>query len=205
MGSQLLTLPIVAVSGKTSIASLVCVDHGVKFLTRAAAELAELLRPFEVEIVVSVASLGIAVAVEVTRALGLDDYLILHKTPKVHLSAALSEPLRSITTVGGQRALLDVARVPALTGRRVAIVDDVISTGGSSRAALALVRRAGGEPVVLGALLTEAGGWRHALGDDAVLVTALGSLPLLQRCSDGSLVERWDGEVDEIGLGPSPP
>ena len=37
-------------------------------------------------------------AIEVTRALGLDDYLILHKTPKIHLGESMAEPVRSITT-----------------------------------------------------------------------------------------------------------
>ena len=59
-------------------------------------------------------------AIEVSRALGLDDYLILQKTPKVHLGDALSEPMSSITTEVPQRLLLDRARIPAvaITKRR---------------------------------------------------------------------------------------
>ena len=70
------------------------------------------------DIVASAATLGIPVAIEVSRALGLDDYLILQKTAKIHLADALAEPLSSITTGGEQRLLLDRARIPAVAGKR---------------------------------------------------------------------------------------
>ena len=174
-----------------SIALLICVDHGVRFAEQAGRELAEQLAPLGVEIVASVATMGIPLAIEVTRALGLDDYAILHKTPKIHLADAIDEPVRSITTDRDQRLLFDRARRHVVDGRRVAIVDDVISTGGSSRAALNLIRKVGGEPVAFGALLTEGGLWRTALGEDAALVQTLGSIPLFRHEPDGSLTEDW--------------
>ena len=137
------------------------------FADTAGRELAAELRPFEPEMVVSVATMGIPLAIEVTRHLGLDDYVILHKTPKTHLGDSLAEPVRSITTGPNQTLRLDPARAPALRSRRVAVVDDVISTGASTLAALKLVRRVGAEPVVIGALVTEGSGWRTALGSDA--------------------------------------
>jgi adenine/guanine phosphoribosyltransferase-like PRPP-binding protein len=82
-----------------------------------------------------------------------------------------------------------------IAGRRVAIVDDVISTGGSSRAALNLIRTIGGDPVVFGALLTEGGLWRSVLGEDALKVRALGAIPLFRHQSDGSLLEDWGPPV----------
>jgi adenine phosphoribosyltransferase len=191
VGSQRIDLPLVQVAPGISIALLICVDHGVRFAERAGRELAEILAPLEVEIVASVATMGIPLAIEVTRALGLDDYAILHKTPKIHLADAVDEPVRSITTDRDQRLLFDRARRHVVEGRRVAIVDDVISTGGSSRAALNLVRKVGGEPVAFGALLTEGGSWRSALGADAAKVHALGSIPLFRHNDDGSLVEDW--------------
>jgi adenine/guanine phosphoribosyltransferase-like PRPP-binding protein len=191
VGSQQIDLPMVEVAAGVSIALLICVDHGVGFAEKAGAELADILRPLEVEIVASVATMGIPLAIEVTRALGLDDYAILHKTPKIHLADAIAEDVRSITTDRDQRLLFDRARVGAVRGRRVAIVDDVISTGGSTRAALALVRKIGGIPVALGALLTEGGLWREALGEDAALVRTLGSIPLFRHQPDGSLAEDW--------------
>jgi adenine phosphoribosyltransferase len=193
VGSQEVEVPLVAVAEDLSIALLITVDLGVGFSTRAGHELAAMLVPFEVDIVVSVATMGIPVAIEVTRALGLDDYVILHKTPKIHLGDAVSEPVRSITTASSQRLLFDRSRLGAVTGRRVAVVDDVISTGSSTRAALTLLRGVGAVPVVVGALVTEGAQWRTVLGPDADLVRALGAIPLFRRGPGGEVVEEWDG------------
>jgi len=152
-----------------------------------------MLAPFQPEIVVSVATMGIPLAIEVTRALGLDDYVILHKTPKIHLADAVTEQVKSITTASNQRLLFDRARLAAVKGRRVAVVDDVISTGGSTRAALNLMRRVEAEPIVIGTLVTEGNKWRHTLGEDAQLVRALGAIPLFRHREDGTLVEDWEG------------
>ena len=196
VGSQRVDLPLVEVAPDISIALLICVDQGVHFAETAGRELAALLAPLDVDIVASVATMGIPLAIELTRALGLDDYVILHKTPKIHLADAVVEPVRSITTDREQRLLFDRARRSVVDGRRVALVDDVISTGGSSRAALNLIRRVGGEPVAFGALLTEGGLWRSTLGEDAELVRALGSIPLFRHQPDGSLVEDWGAAAD---------
>ncbi len=100
--------------------------------------------------------MGIPVAVEVTRHLGLDQYVILHKTPKIHLADAVSETVRSITTDAEQRLLFDRARIQDVANKRVAIVDDVISTGASTGTALRLLRGVGAEIVAIGTLVTEA-------------------------------------------------
>ncbi len=191
VGSQAIDLPLVQVADDLSIALLISVDQGLGFSEKAGRELAGLIEPLGVEIVASVATMGIPLAIEVTRALGLDDYAILHKTPKIHLADAVFEPVKSITTAGDQRLLFDRARIDAVAGKRVAIVDDVISTGGSSRAALNLIRRVGGDPVVFGALLTEGSAWRAALGEDEPKVRSLGSIPLFRHRADGVLVEEW--------------
>jgi adenine phosphoribosyltransferase len=196
IGAQDIDLPVVPIAEDLAIALLITVDHGVRFAEQAGAELAELLAPYEADVVVSVATMGIPLAIEVTRALGLDDYLILQKTPKIHLQDAISEPVRSITTGTPQKLLFDRSRVSVVAGRRVAVVDDVISTGASVCAALNILRRVGAEPVVIGALLTEASTWVSALGEDAGLVHALGGIPVFHRQSSGELVEDWDGSSD---------
>jgi adenine/guanine phosphoribosyltransferase-like PRPP-binding protein len=194
VGSQAVDLPLVPLSEDLTIALLICVDHGVAFAETAGRELADLMRPFAPEIVVSVATMGIPLAIEASRALGLDDYVILHKTPKIHLGETWAEPVTSITTETPQKLRLDPARVGAVRGRRVAVVDDIISTGASTLAALRLLRRIGAEPVVIGTMMTEGSGWRTALGADADNVRALGSMPLFRPAAKGSdeLVEVWD-------------
>src|ERR1700728_2037505 len=155
VGSQAVDLPLVPLSEDLTIALLIMVDHGVAFAEVAGRELADLMRPAAPEIVVSVATMGIPLAIEASRA---------------------------------------PARVDVVRGRRVAVVDDIISTGASTLAALRLVRRIGGEPVVIGTMMTEGSGWRTALGADADNVRSLGSMPLFRPAPDGSgdLVEDWD-------------
>lgn len=196
IGAQEVDLPLVPIADDLAIALLITVDHGVRFAEQAGAELATLLAPYQADVVVSVATMGIPLAIEVTRALDLDDYLILQKTPKIHLQDAISEPVTSITTGSPQRLLFDRARVSVVAGRRVAVVDDVISTGASVCAALNILRRVGAEPVVIGAMLTEASTWRQALAKDAALVHALGGIPVFRRQESGEIIEDWDGSSD---------
>lgn len=192
VGSQSVELPLVPVADDCTIALLICVDLGVGFAETAGRELAEHLAPRRPELVVSVATMGIPLAIEVSRSLGLDDYVILHKTPKIHLGESLVEPVRSITTVSQQTLRMDPVRADVVRGRRVAVVDDVISTGASTTAALSLVRRAGGDPVAIGVLVTEGRAWQGALGADADLVVALGSIPVFRPDpSGGELIPDW--------------
>jgi adenine phosphoribosyltransferase len=181
-------LPLVPIGEGTAISLLMTIDHGLGFGARAGADLAELLAGAQPEVVASAATLGIPVAIEVSRALGLDDYLILQKTPKIHLA----EPLSSITTDVPQRLLLDRARIPAVAGKRVAVVDDVIATGGSIAASCRLLPAAGAEVVAIGAFLVEGRAWVSALGDDADLVSCLGAIPLFRAGEDGRWVEVWE-------------
>ncbi len=193
IGSQLVNLPVVPLGDDLALALLITVDMGVDFMARAGAELAAILRPHDVDIVATVATMGIPLAVEVTRHLGLDQYVILHKTPKIHLADAVTETVRSITTDGEQRLLFDRARIKDVEGHRVAIVDDVISTGASTGAALRLLRRIGANVVAIGTLVTEASVWRTALGDDAAMVQALGAIPVFRPDGSGNVIEDWAG------------
>jgi adenine/guanine phosphoribosyltransferase-like PRPP-binding protein len=193
IGTQRVDLPLVSLNEQLALALLITVDMGVEFMSRAGAELADIIRPYDVDIVATVATMGIPVAVEVTRHLGLDQYVILHKTPKIHLADAVSESVRSITTDAEQRLLFDRARIEDVAAKRVAIVDDVVSTGASTGTALRLLRGVGAEIVVIGTLVTEASIWRTSLGDDAQMVRALGSIPVFRPDGSGGLVEDWAG------------
>jgi adenine phosphoribosyltransferase len=192
IGSQVVDLPLVPIADDTAISLLMTIDMGVGFGETAGADLAGLLEEARPDVVASAATLGIPVAIEVSRHLGLDDYLILQKTPKVHLADALSEPLSSITTDTPQRLLLDRRRVAAVAGRRVALVDDVIATGGSIAASLRLLRAAGAEVVAIGSFLVEGSAWKQALGDDAGLVRSLGAIPMFGSDGAGGWHEVWD-------------
>jgi adenine/guanine phosphoribosyltransferase-like PRPP-binding protein len=170
-------LPIVAINDKLAISLLMVIDMGVGFGERIGKALAARLAETKPDIVVGAATLGIPVAIEVSRHLGLDQYVIVQKSPKIHLGDALVEHVQSVTSSGSQRLLLDRRAIPLLRGRRVVVVDDVVATGSSLAATLKLVRQAGAEVVGVGVILTEAHDWREALGADAALVVGLGHIP----------------------------
>jgi adenine/guanine phosphoribosyltransferase-like PRPP-binding protein len=171
------TLPIVPINQKLAISLLMVIDMGVRFGERIGKALAARLGPLKPDIIVGAATLGIPVVIEVSRALGLDDYVIAQKSPKIHLADALVEELESVTSAGKQRLMLDRRAVPLLAGRRVAVVDDVVATGSSLAATLALARAAGGQIVGAGVILTEGHDWKQKLGADAGLVQGLGHIP----------------------------
>jgi adenine phosphoribosyltransferase len=157
-------LPIVPINQKLAISLLMVIDMGVRFGERIGKAMAARLEPLKPDIIVGAATLGIPVVIEVSRALGLDQYVIAQKSPKIHLADALVQELESVTSAGKQRLMLDRQAVPLLAGRRVAVVDDVVATGSSLAATFALARAAGGQIVGAGVILTEGHDWRQKLG-----------------------------------------
>ena len=170
-------LPIVPINKQLAISLLMVIDMGVQFGERIGKALAAKLGPLKPDIVVGAATLGIPVVIEVSRALGLDHYVIAQKSPKIHLADALVQELESVTSAGKQRLMLDRRAVPLLARRRVVVVDDVVATGSSFAATFALVRAAGGDIVGAGVILTEGHDWEKKLGADAHLVHGLGHIP----------------------------
>ena len=137
--------------------------------------------------------MGIPLAIEASRALGLDDYVILHKTPKIHLGETWAEPVYSITTDKPQRLRMDPARVDAVRGRRVAVVDDVISTGASLSVGAAPGPPDGGgagrhrDAHDRGRRLEACAGRGRGPGPHASA-----AMPLFHPDGSGGLVEDWD-------------
>jgi adenine phosphoribosyltransferase len=123
-------------------------------LTRACArELLRIAPPYDV--LITADSKGIPLVYEMARQNGDKRHVVARKAAKLYMSDVLSAEVRSITTDRLQSLYLDGADAEYLKGRRVLIVDDVISTGESLRALEKLVQAAGGDIVGRMAILAE--------------------------------------------------
>lgn len=144
-------LPICAVSDKLDIAAFIML--GDVELTKATA--AELLKKSpDFDVILTAECKGIPLAYEMSAISG-KPHVIARKEKKVYTIDPIEVVVRSITTQHDQRLVLGRSDVEKLTGKRVLIVDDVISTGESLTALEKLVEKSGGEIVGRGAVLAE--------------------------------------------------
>lgn len=98
---------------------------------------------------------GIPLVHEMARQAGDEHYILARKGPKLYMRDVCSVSVHSITTAKEQRLYLDGADAERMKGKRILIVDDVISTGESLKALEALVEKAGGEICGRMAILAE--------------------------------------------------
>ena len=87
---------------------------------------------------------GIPLAHEMAQQHGDEHYFIARKHPKLYMTGVFEADVRSITTDADQKLYLDVTDAEMMRGKRILLVDDVISTGESIAAIEALVQKAGG-------------------------------------------------------------
>jgi adenine/guanine phosphoribosyltransferase-like PRPP-binding protein len=185
-GRQLL-LPIRPLpDGTHALASLIINQASFAVVEALAADLAAQLAPSKPEIVVGLPTLGLTLASAAARALGHGRYVPLGTSRKFWYEERLSVALRSITTPGQHRRLyIDPRMLPLLAGRRVAVIDDVISSGSSIAAALELLVAADVEPVAIGAAMLQSESWRERLSGPARdwtgRITGVLKSPLLRR------------------------
>ena len=134
-------LPICPVTEDLYIAGFVI--FGDPELTVACA--AELLkRAPEYDYIITAEAKGIPLAHEMARQAGNAKYILARKGPKLYMRDILDVAVHSITTAKEQHLYLDGADAEMMKGKKILIVDDVISTGESLSALEALVERTGG-------------------------------------------------------------
>ena len=168
-------LPICPVNEKLYIAGFVI--FGDQELTVACAR--ELLkRAPEYDYILTAEAKGIPLAHEMARQAGDAKYILARKGPKLYMRDIFSVTVNSITTAKEQKLYLDGADAALMKGKRILLVDDVISTGESLKALEALVEKAGGEICGRMAILAE--------GDaqDRADLIYLEKLPLLDKNGD---------------------
>ena len=112
-------------------------------ITRAAATELLKIAP-EHDIMITAESKGIPLVYEMARQSNAENYLLARKTPKLYMRNIFSVDVKSITHATVQTLYLDGDDAEAMRGKRVLIVDDVVSTGESLRALETLVTKAGG-------------------------------------------------------------
>ena len=109
----------------------------------------------EFDIMITAEAKSIPLIHEMARQAGRNDYVIARKGVKVYMKDIISTAVNSITTANLQKLYIGSDDVAKLKGKRVLIVDDVISTGESLRAIEVLVEQAGGQIVGKAAVLAE--------------------------------------------------
>ena len=109
----------------------------------------------EYDYIIPAESKGIPLAYEMARQAGDEKWLLARKGAKLYMQNVFSVEVKSITTDHVQKLYLDGADAALMQGKRILIVDDVISTGESLRALEALVEKAGGQIVGRMAILAE--------------------------------------------------
>ena len=99
----------------------------------------------EYDYILTAEAKGIPLAHEMARQSGNSKYMLARKAPKLYMTGVMEVKVHSITTAKEQKLYLDVADAELMKGKKILIVDDVISTGESLYALEELVKRTGGE------------------------------------------------------------
>ena len=145
-------LPLCKINDNTMIGAFV-IFGDVELTVACARELLKLAPAHD--IMITAESKGIPLLFEMARQHGESTYILARKSPKLYMKNIISTTVNSITTSKTQTLYLDSSDTEKMKGKRVLIVDDVISTGESLRALEQLVNEAGGNIVGKMAILGE--------------------------------------------------
>ena len=145
-------LPIIKLSYDLSIASFVILGD-TEIVRKTAPIIAKKLP--EVDFIVTAEAKGIPLAYEISRVLNLNEYVVARKSVKAYMEESIEVEVNSITTTNSQKLYLNNQDAKKIKGKRIALVDDVISTGQSLKALERLVEKAGGKVLAKAAILAE--------------------------------------------------
>lgn len=171
-------LPLCKISDDLTIGAFV-IFGDVELTCACASEL--LKKAPEFDYMIAPEAKAIPLIFEMARQSGRNDYLLVRKNKKAYMTSVFEHTVNSITTAGTQKLYMDGADAEKMKGKRILILDDVISTGESLKAVEELVLEAGG--IVAGRMAILAEG--DAADRDDIIY--LEKLPLFN--SDGSVKE----------------
>ena len=172
-------LPLCKVTDDLYIGSFVMFGD-VELTVHCAAEL--LKRAPEYDYIIAPEAKAIPLLYEMARQSGAEKYFLARKVPKAYMTGVFEVSVKSITTMSVQRLIIDTADAELIKGKRMLIVDDVISTGESLRAMEKLVTAAGG--IIVGRMAVLAEG--DAADRDDIITLA--PLPVFN--PDGTIKEK---------------
>ncbi len=148
--------------------------HGNVDLTEyCAVKLAERVKKYDPDVLVTAESKGLQLTHCVARELSQKFYAAARKSKKLYMQDGIQMDAKTITTGEVQHLYLSAHDVDLLRGKRVAIIDDVISTGAANAALEQLVEKAGGNVVCRAFVLAEGS------AKDREDIEYLASIPLL--------------------------
>ena len=171
-------LPLCPVTDDLTIGAFV-IFGDVELTVHCAAEL--LKRAPDYDYLIAPEAKAIPLLYEMARQSGAEKYFLARKKAKAYMQGVFEVKVQSITTKGEQTLVIDTEDAKQIEGKRMLIIDDVISTGESLRAMETLVERAGG--IIAGRMAVLAEG-DAAQRDDII---TLAPLPLFN--PDGSIKE----------------
>ena len=145
-------LPIIKLSYDLSIASFVILGD-TEIVKKTAPMISKKLP--EVDFIVTAEAKGIPLAYEISKILNLDEYIVARKSVKAYMEEPIEVEVNSITTTNSQKLYLNNQDANKIKGKRVVLIDDVISTGQSLKALERLVEKAGANVVAKAAILAE--------------------------------------------------
>ena len=145
-------LPLCPINDKLMIGAFV-IFGDVELTCACARDLLKIAPDFDY--MVAPEAKAIPLVHEMARQSGRNEYFLVRKKKKAYMNGVFETVDRSITTEGEQKLYMDGADAAKLKGKRILILDDVISTGGSLAAVEDLVNQAGGQVVGRMAILAE--------------------------------------------------
>lgn len=165
-------LPLCPISDSLNIAAFILFGD-VELTEKCAAALYE--KAPEHDVMITAESKGIPLIHAMCRISGKNRYVLARKSVKLYMKDVVKCETQSITTAAAQTLYINGDDAEYMRGKRVLIVDDVISTGGSLASLENLVKQSGGEIVGKMAILAEG---------DAIArkdITYLAPLPLFDK------------------------
>lgn len=174
--------------GNAAVASLIVNQASFAVEDALSQAMTDLIAPLDPEIIIGVPTLGLPLANTIARRLGHPRMVALGTSRKFWYRDELSAPMSSITSPTHQKTIfLDPRSLPLLAGKRVVVVDDVVSSGTSMVAVLTLLAQAGTTPSAVVVAMLQGTRWHAPLAAHRDLIVAPLASPRFTRTPLG----RW--------------